>query len=241
MRRQGGHPPLCLRRFEQWQTSPHVAAPPTDPLVERVTVTSKVPLLGRELNLSKCFSLMFCAETGVQRRRRTQRCQSHTHTHTTVHPPPLLSSNFSPAGEKYSLLRFIECRKLRCTQRRCTFHTEDGHPRLMSLSAFGKKETEKQTASKSVTSPSRWLQQHGPGLILSRDLAPYPIPTPLPPARLHPLHLLSPSLQIIAGGVIGQVRLLFSSGCASIVWGEVDRNSREHPADCPAADSISPN
>lgn len=52
------------------------------PPVKRVAVTSKVPLLGLELNLSKCFSLMFFAETEFN--VCTHKWVPHTHTHIST-------------------------------------------------------------------------------------------------------------------------------------------------------------
>lgn len=52
------------------------------PPVKRVAVTSKVPLLGLELNLSKCFSLMFFAETEFN--VCTHKWVPHTHTHKHI-------------------------------------------------------------------------------------------------------------------------------------------------------------
>lgn len=43
--------PLFTSHFQRWQATPSLYSPS----VERVAVTSKVPLLGPELNLSKCF------------------------------------------------------------------------------------------------------------------------------------------------------------------------------------------
>lgn len=50
--------------------------------VKRVAVTAKVPLLGLELNLSKCFSLMFFAETEFN--VCTHKWVPHTHTHIST-------------------------------------------------------------------------------------------------------------------------------------------------------------
>lgn len=74
--------------------------PPQTPSVKRVTVTSKVPLLGREPNLSKCFSCS--AQRPGFSIDYAHKDASHTHTHTRG---VLLSSNFSPAGEKIQTLK----------------------------------------------------------------------------------------------------------------------------------------
>lgn len=106
MRRQGRcvpPPPLlspALRAMTNLPSCCRRLPPPQTPSVKRVTVTSKVPLLGREPNLSKCFSCS--AQRPGFSIDYAHKDASHTHTHTRG---VLLSSNFSPAGEKIQTLK----------------------------------------------------------------------------------------------------------------------------------------
>lgn len=70
------------------------------PSSERVAVTSKVPLLGLELNLSKCFSLMFFTRAGFNVcTHKKKKMGASTHFVTQKHILQcFLQNNFSPVG-----------------------------------------------------------------------------------------------------------------------------------------------
>lgn len=68
------------------------------PPVKRVVVSSEVPLLGLELNLSKCFSLMFFADWVCCLHYKwlsRMHMLMHMHRHILQHS---LENNFSPAA-----------------------------------------------------------------------------------------------------------------------------------------------